>query len=680
MAIKTNQVRANVRGALHGIAAGSLDDKVRQAIADSGLTDSDLKSPKTVIALAVAMVASVPKVLRKPVLLGLSGIIRTDARFAGLSSFAVPEILEGIDAGTDELLEKEHVDSSELFRKLVERLSGTERGKVATATNIADGAAWTSKVDGTPIHRAGCTECGEVAKAGDPNGTPETMFRLYPHRPPCTKCWEVVGATVTVKVVGDKPADGPHIVDPLAADAAGDGSKGRALAMFDALIAARAAEVIDEPTGSWYLDLMHRKGLPKTSKAVGLLPTFTQAQADALYGAIRTLRAGQEAYKALKTKAEKDAWVPDAAATAVVVGMVDLFRPYMAEIKLVAERDVNDVREGLAKTLDFFDDRITARQRRWLVDTLISRKPLYILGVVAALYVLTHLGTAALAAAITLLIMFVTFGLFMMGAVPLLGAAYGVVVWPLPVFPMHLLFVGWCLVFLVCAAGATFDGLYGRLKAMLQGWIPLHNRDITGWVLALIVHWLKKFNLVPEPPAQAEGATQAELAPKDGLRKLFLTTSVAASIISILVTVLMAFGDVMVQGGHAHLYVTLLMILFIGLGAEWGRRFHYLYTWDDRVRLNKRATGVLLGGLVVCGLLLVCGGAFNALLGGDNLKGAHRGLQQEVGESVGTRDPEHYQLGQGPVCEVFPETCSAVAAEAAQKDLRSRQAKSGSRR
>ncbi len=628
-----------VRGGLHGIVANQVDDRVRQAIIDAGITPEEMKNPKNVLTFAVALVACVPEALRKPVLLALAGIIRTDARFAGLSAWAVPEILEGVDSGLDGAT----IDAAAMRTALFAKLDGSAKGTVLKASTIAEGAAFVTRADGGMIHRAGCTECGETHKAGDPYGLPETMFALYPHRGPCPKCWEISadGRTVTVKGPAAEAAK-ESLVDALIADAAGTGNATRALAVFGGIMELRSLELINQPTGSWHLALSHRKGLPMTPKALKLLPLLTEPEKTAFDVNHRNMMAAHAAGTAMPT-ADRDA----------VLAMVSRFGGYIENIRLVAERDVNDIWEGLARLIDLVDDRITATQREWLVKHISFRAPLYIFGALLFLYVVAYGGTWLVAALITLVITGVSIGLFLMGAIPFLGTAYAIVVWPLPIFPMHLLFVGWCIVFVVCAVTATFDGMFGKVKALLQGWIPGRNAGIGTWLASTAVHWARKFNLVPEPKEEAEGVQAPE--PSESVRKGVLVVSIAASLIFIVANFLAMMGDVMVQGGNVGNYLSLFALVFVGLIAEWGRRFHYLYSWSDRISMNKKATAVIISGFALTVLTLMCGGGFITLLGGHNLGVAHESIQQEFGEAVGAAGPENYPRGSQGYCEVYPQ-------------------------
>lgn len=628
-----------VRGGLHGIMANQVDDKVRQAIIDAGITPDEMKNPKNVLTFAVALMACVPEALRKPVLLALAGIIRTDARFVGLTAWAVPEILEGVDSGLDGAT----IDAAAMRTALFSKLDGSAKGTVLNASTIAEGAAFVTRADGGMIHRAGCTECGETHKASDPFGKPEDMFTKYAHRAPCPICWDISadGRTVTLKGPAAEPTK-ESLVDALLADAAGTGSATRALAVFASIMEMRSLELINQPTESWHLALMHRKGLPQTPKALKLLPKISKVEKTAFDAHHQAIMAAHAAGTAL----------PVAEVTAVLA-MVSRFNGYIAAIKLVAERDVNDVWEGAARFLDKIDDRITAETRARIANAFHGENVLVIALVLIGAYVFVYGGTWLMAVLITLAITALSIGLFLTGAVPFLGSAYAIVVWPLPVFPMHLLFVGWCVVFVVCSVTATFDGMFGKVKALMQGWIPGRNAGIGTWLASTAVHWARKFNLVPEPKEEMEGVQAPE--PSETARKLSLTVSIGASLIFLVANFMAMMGDVMSQSGHAAHYLGLFALVFVGLIAEWGRRFHYLYSWSDRISMNKKATTAIIGGFAMVIVLFCCGGVINALLGGYNLQVAHKGVQQEFGELVGAAGPENYPRGSQGYCEVYPQ-------------------------
>lgn len=629
-----------VRGGLHGIVANQVDDKVRQAIIDANLSPEDLKNPKSILTFAVALVACVPEAFRKPVLLALAGIIRTDARFVGLTAWAVPEILEGVDSGLDGAT----IDAAAMRTALFSKLDGSAKGTVLNATTIAEGAAFVSKADGGLIHRAGCTECGETHKGTDPFGKPEDMFTKYSHRAPCPICWDISadGRTVTVKGPATEPAK-ESLVDALIADVAGTGNATRALAVFSSIMEMRSLELINQPTGSWHLALMHRKGLPMTPKALKLLPVLTETPDE---------KATFDGHHQAIMAAHASGSVLPAASVTAVLAMVSRFNGYIEAIRLVAERDVNDVWEGAARFLDKIDDRITAETRARIVSAFHGGNVVWAAAVLLGAYVVVYGGTWLTAVAITLAVTSVAIGWFLAGAIPFLGSAYAIVVWPMPIFPMHLLFVGWCVVFVVCAITATFDGMFGKVKALLQGWIPGRNAGFGTWLASTAVHWARKFNLVPEAKEEAEGVQAPE--PSESVRKMSLVVSIAASLIFLLANFLAMMSDVMKHGDNFGNHLGLFALVFVGLIAEWGRRFHYLYSWSDRISMNKKATSVIIGGFAMVVMLLICGGTFTALLGGSNLRFAHRGVQQEFGEMVGSCNPEHYPRGSQGYCDVFP--------------------------
>jgi hypothetical protein len=589
-----------------------------------------MKNPKSVLTFAVALLACVPGPLRKAVLLALAGIIRSDARFAGLSAWAVPELLEGVDSGIEELLEKESLDATALREALFAKLNASAKGQVLAATKINEGAAFVSRADGGLIHRANCTECGEAHKAGDPYGQPEMMFKLYGHRGACPKCWEVSGdgKTVTVKTAAAAPA-APSIVDALVGDTTGD--IGRALHLFEVLLAARRSELINVPTQPWHLALAHQKGLTKNPKALALLPKFTEPKAKAALDALDSLKSWP--------KNLINAKMP------TVIETAREFGPYIAEIRAIVDKEIFDGIEWFVKAVDYIDDRIDDATREKLIAAFQGGNIGMMVLALCVAYVNSYAYTTLMAVGITFAVTAPLLAICLAGVIPLLGSGYYILVRHLTV-PSQLMYVGWCLVFVPCAACAGLSGFYRSVKARLQGWIPGEKPGFfTGLVTRGVFHLLAKWNLVP-----AESQLQpkpAEEPSSEATKRLWLTISVAASILTL--------AAMWCQETGASQFLTLMVIVLIGLIVEWGRRFHYLFSWEQRIGYNKTAVRLFATALIAGICLVICSGVASSLLGRSNLDAAHQGIKQEFGELVGAAGPDNYPRGSQAYCEVYPQ-------------------------
>lgn len=695
-------VRAAFGGAAASITAEKIGEGVEKAFRD--MDPEAIKDPKGVIQVVVAILAIIPQPIRTTALHTIAAVIQHHEKVPGIARVVVHAALVSMDTGLIALVEENAINKGALASKLMDliRRDNPEGGATAPATHGVhkpDACGRTMRDGGNIAHKIGFAGCA-VANAGptkfDESDTEWNMLSRAGIQP-CSKCYPGTQIVVAVGAPAPAPKPADTLAAVLIADHTAGGSVGDALAVFEELMQTRSAELIDEPRESWHLALMHRKGLPKTPKAVALLPKLTAGEVMNARAAIASLRQGLDdspvtiiteglwpwlmrmvfggpapmpptpvapapgtvvsgKFQAMKddgvtADGEKDA---KAYLTAVIVPR---YRPYIAEIRVIAEQDVNDISEWVAKAVDSLDDRITSKQRQWLVSVLTSRTPWIILLAVIGLYLLAIAGSAAMGVLGWILTFGFTAVVFGGGAIFFLIGFIGILAgggWPFLVS----MYVGWAGVVVSRLFMPLLDRVYQLVRNALRGAIPAYSE---GWFTQIV----RKGGDFARSKGWLPAATPSEPV-KLTTSSWWLDTALVVSIAACVLGVLGSIAHFAYHPGFGTAVSTMVMIVTMLTlqAADVYKRLRALLPWaekeKDAIATKNTAISLVKGGGFLLGFTAVamvctgiCTGAINSVVGEKNVDRAGEASRmtwqsvadswyQEACESAAMCEPEHY--------------------------------------
>lgn len=634
------------------------------------LPAEQVRNPDSVFLVIVQALAACPTIIRKAVLHGLIAGVQNAPRIpeavkAGFTVFAAP-ILTGTDAGLDRLIEENRIDQAALRAALMERWNNAnpvtgERGihRAGSGAAGAAGEAGTLARDGgRTVHLTGNTAC-DLAKATGPtatgwgaHGSIFNMLSIEGNRR-CPVCFpEAAVRTTFVPPEAPAPAPAPTpttLIGMFTSDP--NGARARSFAALERIIQLRRGEVINRPTGVWRFMLLFRKGVNAYPALLQLLPAVTSEE----YGDL--LEIARKLEEARRGSLDRATWYAGSDADLeTVYDMVDRYTAFMAQVRLIADQEVNDFREGFAVFLDAIDGMISDDERQRVIEFLSQ-------GNVSAAWevVKKYAGVVwekakwwwgvAKWALIGLTVF--NFGTLLVG-----GPIYIVCFFTMTLFPSTAGRLG--LIFLISGFGILFGSrigltLFDKVWDVIAGaWHAVRNGLRQNMVQQVVVKGFARVGIVieqmPELPPHVPTVWWAQ-------------TGMVFSLVSL---VGLAMSIV-----HVALPTKLGGLMILGIGcilailAEMMKKWAYLLKFEDKEAMFKGSLKYVsfaaIGSIVLLIPTIVIAAAFEAFIGQDTMdqvvQWSHSTAYQEACEASGRCEPEHYRNSAAwrGYCDKYPQ-------------------------